>query len=204
MTRSSRHISLAGDSIFDNDGYVPGEPGVIEQIRMSMPNDWSAIKIAVDGDCIRHVYKRVEEFPDYLTDLVISIGGNDAMGYSHLLKDAKSLADIPRLTQGPASEFRANYAVLMDHLLRLDCALHVCTVYQNIPFPDPLWRTAVPIALAEFNKVIQEEAGIRKIPVIHLHEICVSDEDYSIVSPIEPSAIGGQKIVDGIIDHLSN
>lgn len=37
-----KHICLMGDSIFDNDGYVPGEPGVIEQLRRAIPKTWSA------------------------------------------------------------------------------------------------------------------------------------------------------------------
>jgi len=202
MTSKDKNIALAGDSIFDNDGYVPNGPGVIEQLRTSMPKDWSAVKIAVDGDCIRHVYSRVENFPSYITDLVLSIGGNDALGYSSILNGAKSLNDIPSLVATPAAEFRANYQTLLDHLLSLKTKLHVCTIYTAVPFENLLWRQFVPPALNIFNAIIKEEAISRNIGVIEIDKICTEEEDYSKISPIEPSAIGGQKIVNAIIDHL--
>ncbi len=204
MSTKQKHITLAGDSIFDNDGYVPNEPGVITQLRTSIPKDWSATKIAVDGDCIRHVYSRVTDFPDYITDLVLSIGGNDALGYSSALNNAKSPNDIPSLVAKPAAEFRANYKALLSHLSTLNCTLHVCTIYTAVPFEDPLWRQYVPLALGLFNTIIKEEAKALGVGVIEIDKVCVDDADYSKASPIEPSAIGGQKIVDEIIQHLQN
>ncbi len=59
-----KHIVLAGDSIFDNDGYVIGEAGVIEQMRMSLPSEWSTSKVAVDGDCFRHVSDQIRNLTD--------------------------------------------------------------------------------------------------------------------------------------------
>ena len=202
MTYNIKHIAIAGDSIFDNDGYVPNDPGVIEQLRASIPAQWSAMKIAVDGDCIRHVYSRVENFPGFITDLVLSIGGNDALGYASVLNQAKSLSDIPSLVAKPASEFRANYKALLSHLLTLKTSLHVCTIYTAVPFEDHLWRQFVPPALNMFNSIIKEEAALHNISVIEIDKVCTEEEDYSKASPIEPSAIGGQKIVDAIIRHL--
>ncbi len=202
MTHAPKHIALAGDSIFDNDGYVPNDPGVIEQLRKSIPDNWSALKIAVDGDCIRHVYSRVETLPTHLTDMVLSIGGNDALGYSDFLNQAKSIQDIPDLVAGPAAEFKENYKTLLTHLNSLTPNLHVCAIYTAVPFEDPVWRQLVPLALKIFNQVIKEEAAALGIGVIEIDKVCTNDEDYSKASPIEPSAIGGQKIVDAIIRHL--
>ena len=202
MTDTIKHIALAGDSIFDNDGYVPGQPGVIAQLRTSIPPSWSGMKIAVDGDCIRHVYSRVEKFPDYITDLVLSIGGNDALGYASILNQAKSINDIPSLVTAPAAEFRANSSALLSHLVMLKANIHVCTIYTAVPFEDPLWRQYVPLALTLFNDIIKDEAGKLNIGVVEIDKVCTEDKDYSAASPIEPSAIGGQKIVDAIIAHL--
>ena len=202
MEHNQKHITLAGDSIFDNDGYVPNGPGVIAQLRTAIPKNWSASKIAVDGDCIRHVYSRVENFPDYITDLVLSIGGNDALGYSSALNHAKSAHDIPELVKAPAIEFQGNYRALLEHLQTLNCKLHVCTIYTAVPFEDPLWRQYVPLALTLFNAIIKEEAKALGVGVIEIDKVCTQDADYSKVSPIEPSVIGGQKIVDEIIRHL--
>ena len=80
-----KHLVLAGDSIFDNDSYVLGEAGVIEQLRSSIPKTWSASKVAVDGDCIHHVKGQIAGLPTHTTDLIVSVGGNDALSHSSLL-----------------------------------------------------------------------------------------------------------------------
>jgi hypothetical protein len=45
------HAILLGDSIFDNERYVPGGPTVIDQLRTGLPDAWKATLLAVDGDC---------------------------------------------------------------------------------------------------------------------------------------------------------
>ena len=49
-----------------------------------------------------------------------------------------------------------------------------------------------------FNDVIMRETASRGLPIIDLRSVCDSPEDYSDVSPIEPSAIGGEKIARAI------
>jgi hypothetical protein len=50
-----------------------------------------------------------------------------------------------------------------------------------------------------FNDVILLEAFRAGLPVLDLRLICDEARDYSAVSPIEPSAAGGVKIVQGIV-----
>jgi hypothetical protein len=59
-------------------------------------------------------------------------------------------------------------------------------------------------ALAIFNEIILREAFIAKVPVIDLRLICDDPADYSEVSAIEPSAAGGEKIVQAIVRLLTN
>ena len=197
------HIVLAGDSIFDNDGYVPGEPGVIEQLRRSLGargfRSWSCSKVAVDGDCIRVVAAQVVTLPTNATHLVVSVGGNDALGHSHLLSKIGVLGDLDAALHRPLSSFRTNYRDMLATLEKTDTQVHVCTIYTAVPFEEPLWRTYVPPALDQFNEVILEEAERRSISVIRLDQVCDEADDYSSLSPIEPSAKGGQKVVDAII-----
>ena len=75
-----RHVVLLGDSIFDNGTYVPGEDAVIDQLRAELPNDWEATLLARDGDVVADVATQLMELPDSATDLVVSVGGNDALG----------------------------------------------------------------------------------------------------------------------------
>ena len=197
-----KHVVLAGDSIFDNDGYVLGEPGVIEQLRKAIPASWSAYKIAVDGHCIRHVADQLKTLPTNCTDLIVSVGGNDARQYSNLLNRIATPSDLQSIMSGPMAAFRAEYSEMLDAISRLSVRPHVCTIYTAVPFDDPMWRQYAPLAIAAFNTVIAEEAVSRQIPVFRLEEVCTEESDFAAVSPIEPSSTGGQKIVDHIVAAL--
>ena len=75
------HVVLLGDSIFDNQAYVrAGEPDVIHQLRERLPDGWRATLLAVDGDVTNSVHSQLERLPADATHLVISVGGNDALG----------------------------------------------------------------------------------------------------------------------------
>lgn len=197
-----KHLVLAGDSIFDNDGYVLGEAGVIEQLRKSLPPNWTGSKVAVDGDCIAHVVDQIANLPSNTTDLIVSVGGNDARYHSGLLSKAQQPNDLIELLRQPLIEFRAAYQRMLDALIELDLRVHICTIYTAIPFDDPEWRRLAPLAIGRFNEVIVEEASARDLSILMLDEVCVDSGDFSTVSPIEPSNQGGQKIVHHIISTI--
>src|SRR6185436_5966678 len=74
------HIVLLGDSIFDNAAYVAGGPDVVRQLREILPSGWRATVNALDGAVISDVPQQLKELPRDATHLVLSIGGNDALG----------------------------------------------------------------------------------------------------------------------------
>jgi hypothetical protein len=203
MSTASKHLVLAGDSIFDNDAYVMGDPGVIQQMRQSIPSGWSADKVAVDGACISGVARQMQDLPTHATDLIVSVGGNDALGYVYLLDAIRSPEQLAPLLEEPIGRFAAQYGAMLDMLARAPVRLAVCTIYAAVPFDDPKWRRFAPTAVSIFNNAIVEQATRRSVPVIRLDEVCTDVDDFSEVSPIEPSAKGGQKIVDAIISFLS-
>lgn len=203
MTSTARHLVLAGDSVFDNDGYVPGEAGVIEQLRRSLPHGWSGTKVAVDGDCVMHVTNQLVSVPAGATDLIVSAGGNDARAHSALLSKVEDTEHLNRLILEPLADFRINYRRMLGALRKTGLRIHVCTIYTAIPFKDPVWRQFAPAAIKMFNEIIIAEARAHAVSVIRLDHACVDDDDFSVVSPIEPSNRGGQKIVDCILSTLS-
>jgi hypothetical protein len=72
----------------------------------------------------------------------------------------------------------------------------VCTIYDSVPcLPQP-----AVTALGAFNEIILREAFRHGLPVIDLRLTCDAAADYSIVSPIEPSAAGGVKIARAIAE----
>ena len=72
--------------------------------------------------------------------------------------------------------------------------LAVCTVYDTIPDMAKHELNA----LAFFNSVILREASRHCLPVIDLRVLCEDRADYSPLSPIEPSRVGGAKIASAI------
>ncbi len=193
------HVVLLGDSIFDNAGYVPDERSVIEQMRSHLPPDWQATLLAVDGDVTEDVLRQTRRLPGSATHLALSCGGNDAIRRSGILKEKiDSVAEGFEVAAYLRREFRTNYRKTLEHLLSFEKSLAVCTVYDAVPGLSEAEKSA----LALFNEVILKEAFAEKLPVVDLRLICDDAEDYSALSPIEPSAIGGDKITQVIADLL--
>lgn len=194
VIEASRHIVLLGDSIFDNASYVPGEMPVIEQLRAELP-EWQATLLAVDGDIVKSIEDQLRRLPNNATHLVISCGGNDALGQIQYLLSSISSMDAGLSRMASIREaFESDYRTMLESVMKVGLPTAVCTIYESIP---DLERT-LHVALSIFNDVIIREAVRLGLPVIDLRLVCGEAEDYSEVSPIEPSAKGGQKIAKAI------
>lgn len=194
VIEASRHIVLLGDSIFDNASYVPGEMPVIEQLRAELP-EWQATLLAVDGDIVRSIEDQLRRLPNNATHLVISCGGNDALGQIQYLLSSISSMDAGLSRMASIREaFEIDYRTMLELVMKVGLPTAVCTIYESIP---DLERT-LHVALSIFNDVIIREAVRLGLPVIDLRLVCSEAEDYSKVSPIEPSAKGGEKIAKAI------
>lgn len=185
------HVVLLGDSIFDNARYVPDRPSVIEQVRQSLPKNWRASLLAVDGHITEDVAIQLKELPADATHLVVSAGGNDALGETSILGEAScTVGEALCLIHEVHSRFRGAYRSMLKVLAEVGKPVAICTVYDAIP---GLGR-AEQAALAGFNEVILREAFSAGLPVIDLRLVCSKESDFSHVSAIEPSAVGGAKI----------
>jgi hypothetical protein len=191
-----KHIVLLGDSIFDNGAYVAGGPDVVRQLRARLPEGWRATLLAVDGAVTSGVERQLARLPADTTDLIVSVGGNDALGHAHVLDEgARSIAEAVAKLAAIRERFERDYRAMLDAVLAPRLAAAVCTVYDG-RFPDPVRQRLVVTALAIFNDVITRQAFARGLPLIDLRLICDSDEDYA--NPIEPSVRGGEKIAAAI------
>jgi lysophospholipase L1-like esterase len=189
------HIVLLGDSIFDNGVYVPGEPDVVKQLQSVLPNGWSATLCAVDGAVTRSVAAQLARLPSDASHLVVSVGGNDALGESHLLSSGvRVVAEAVSLLAEAQERFARNYVEMLRSVLAMDLPTAVCTIYDT-PSDAPNHRV-IRTALALFNDVITRAAFSEGLPLIDLRLICSDDDDYA--NPIEPSAKGGEKIAGAI------
>jgi hypothetical protein len=185
------HVVLLGDSIFDNARYVPNRPPVIDQLRQSLPRGWTASLLAVDGHITEDVANQLKDLPSDATHLFVSAGGNDALGESSILSEAAcTVGEALGLIHEVRARFRDSYRAMLRVLCAREKPAAVCTVYDAIPGLGP----AEQAALAGFNEVILREAFSAGLPVIDLRLVCDRPSDYSHVSSIEPSVVGGAKI----------
>jgi hypothetical protein len=195
------HIVLLGDSIFDNAAYVAGGPDVVRQLRDILPSGWRATLIARDGAVIADLSQQLGTLPSDATHLVVSVGGNDALGESGLLhRKVSSMAEALELITAVRSRFRLAYAAMLDRVLQQRLPLAVCTIYEA-RFPEPLTRRLAATALTALNDAITREAFARNIDCIDLRVLC--DDDLDFANPIEPSVHGGAKIARAILNFAT-
>lgn len=196
------HVVLLGDSIFDNRVYVTPAPDVVHQLRAKLDTGWTATLLAVDGHVTADVRERqTSRLPADATHLVLSVGGNDALGQSSVLRQqAGSVGQAVAMLDAARQGFRRDYALTLDALAATGLPLAVCTIY-DANYPGPEGRV-IAAALSLFNDVITREAFARGLALIDLRLICNRPEDYA--NPIEPSAEGGEKISGAIAALLAS
>jgi hypothetical protein len=195
------HVVLLGDSIFDNAAYVPGEPDVVKQVRTHLPRDWRATLCAVDGAVTRDVARQLARIPADATHLVVSAGGNDALGRSGVMRQparlvGEAVAQLATEREGFARDYRA----MLEGVVARGLPVALCTIY-DARFPDPQEQRVVVTGLTLFNDVITREAFARRLSLIDLRLICNEPDDYA--NPIEPSAKGGNKIASVIAQAVA-
>jgi GDSL-like Lipase/Acylhydrolase family len=195
------HVILLGDSIFDNAAYTSGGPEVVSQVRGLLPSGWGATLLAVDGATSDDVTDQMRDLPDDATHLVLSAGGNDALGHASILDlPASSTAQAVGFLADVAADFESKYRAAVAACLRPRLPLTVCTIYNGC-FPDPAYQRLASVALMVFNDAILRVAIEHRLAVIDLRLICSDPQDYA--NPIEPSSVGGAKIAQAIVGLLS-
>ncbi len=193
------HLILLGDSIFDNRAYVEGGLAVIDQVQQQTPQGWRASLLAVDGDTSADVTQQLKRLPPDASHLVLSVGGNDALGCLNLMgTPVSNLMGALGLLAECQRDFQASYAGALSELLNLKLPLMVCTIYDSVPGMP----TALKSALSLFNDVIVREAMRHGLPVLDLRGILTEVGDYSVASPIEPSSQGGEKLAAKLVGAL--
>jgi hypothetical protein len=189
------HVVLLGDSTFDNAAYVAGGPDVVALTRHALGPGARATLLAVDGSVVAGLDRQLEHVPSDATHLVVSTGGNDALGASPILeaRTAKVGDAVAQLAQLQA-RFRSEHLRMVQAVAARGLPLAVATIY-DANFPPPQGQV-VATALSVFNDVITRNATSVGADLIDLRLICSEPADYA--NPIEPSVIGGRKIAAAI------
>lgn len=190
------HVVLLGDSIFDNAAYTSGKPDVLGRLRQVAPRNWKTTLLARDGATTDGVRAQLAKLPADATDLVLSVGGNNALMREDLLHSpAASTGEAISLLGDAVAYFELAYRDVVRACLDRRHPLIVCTIY-NGNFSDATYRRRVQVALALFNDVIIRTAIENRLKVIELRLVCALPEDYA--NQIEPSTTGAVKIAQAI------
>jgi hypothetical protein len=168
----------------------------VRQLRERLPEGWAATLKAIDGSTTSGVVRQLAGLPEDASHLIVSAGGNDALGHVDILgESARSAADVLARLADIGDRFESDYRGMLDAVLGRGLPAAACTIYYP-RFPDPLVQRLAVTALAVFNDRIIREAFSRGLPLIDLRLVCDADSDYA--NPIEPSARGGEKIAAAI------
>ena len=194
------HVVLLGDSIFDNAAYTGGAPDVVGQLRRRLPLGSEATLGAVDGGMIGDIGGQLQRLPADATHLVLSVGGNDAMSHIDFLgapagTTAEALLGLADIAAG----FERRYHGMMTEVLARGLPTAICTIYYP-RFPDATLQRIATAALAVFNDCIIRAAFTHGTSLLDLRFVCTEEADYA--DPIEPSALGGEKIARAIAEML--
>ena len=197
MAQTAAHIVLLGDSIFDNAAYTQGEPDVVAHLRTLLPAGARATLLAQDGATTRSMDTQRARIPGDATHLVISIGGNDALGHLDLLDaPVTSTADALDAFDECVTAFEMGYRLAVEPLFARSLQPTLCAIY-NGAFEDPRLARRARVALMMFNDVILRVAFEHQGSMIDLRLVCSEATDYA--NAIEPSGPGGLKIAKAIL-----
>ncbi len=199
------HVTLMGDSSIDNMHYV-GKGGlpVIEHLRdiLRPRRKWSATMVAMDGAVISSIPGQLARVPEGTTHVVVSVGGNDALGQIHVLgRKVRDVATAFYAMSAVQDQFLEEYEEMCDDLQSLCLPLLLCTIYEPCHAPNMRVTQAIQsCALSLFDDVIHRVAMRRGIPLLDLRLVMTEARFYD--NPIEPNDLGGRMIARAISDRM--
>ncbi|MEY8213063.1 MAG: SGNH/GDSL hydrolase family protein, partial [Colwellia sp.] len=196
MDKIKMNLVLIGDSILDNNIYVSEGKSVSNLLEPYLPAGANLIKLAVDGATSYDTLTQVNKLPKSVTHAVVSVGGNDALKLVPLLfEDSKNLNSALTTILPYIDRFRYNLSRILECLDLKGINICILNIYNSIPNLEAEKK----LILSMFNDVISEEATLHSVPIVDLRTLLRDDLDFSNISPLEPSEIGGKKIVNEVI-----
>ena len=205
---SARSVILCGDSILDNGAYVgAGGRPLLQHLHELLPG-WQIDFRALDGaSCSDVSVTQLGDGGEPAQALVISVGGNDALGHADLLGDPRKLTFLEAglVLADIQGRFRSDYQSVLEAARGQAERILVLTIYRPrfglAGMPEAMQRASQTL-LSIFNDVIVEEALAHGCGLVDIRAICTSDEHYA--NPIEPSDFGGREIAGAIAESLSS
>jgi lysophospholipase L1-like esterase len=181
--RDTSHVYIcAGDSILDNSNYVAANRSVVDQLAKRI----HVYNVAKDNAQIADVAGQLEGVPSrYETydniSVILSVGGNDL------------------LEGGDINVVYPKYTMLVKEIMTKTRKGNGKVYLTNLYYPlDSGFRIFYPI-ISKWNHKLQELIN-SQIGVVDIASSLKEESDFT--HKIEPSEIGGAKIVGSIVDSI--
>lgn len=196
MSLHTPHVILLGDSTLDNALYTSGAPDVVGHLKAILPPAWRATRCAIDGATTQTLDRQLMALPHDATHLILSVGGNDALGHIELYeRPVRTVGEAVGHLAAAVEQFEPAYRAALATVMKLGKPVTVCTIY-NGSFADRAFQRFATAAVSLFDDVITRAANAMRLPVIDLRLACNRPDHF--VNNIEPSSTGGEKIARAI------
>jgi hypothetical protein len=179
---NNKNYILLGDSILNNEIYVPVGKSV-NQLFNEKTNG-NSLCLAVDDSKINDVYNQIIDIPDsYNTNntiIFVSIGGNNLLSFTK---------------ENNVNTIFNSYKDLINSIRK---KMPNTTIFLlDLYYPNNMNTESNFKLIKEWNDMIYDYANKNMLSVLKISKIMTEPEDY--MSTIEPSIIGGEKIVNALL-----
>lgn len=184
MMSSISSIVLLGDSIFQNNNYVPKDKSIEYLLKENLPIE--SLVLAQDNATINLLYQQYKSMPTSMnskhTNLYISIGGNDLLN-AYTNNDTSNM-DL----------FDMIWNLYKSTILNLNRNTQCNVILTDIYYiTDSTYAKYIPI-IKKWNNNLYQFANKHNFNVFKISKILTKPQDFT--NGIEPSVIGGTKMVN--------
>jgi len=185
---NNNNVILLGDSVFKNNPYVTDKFSVENRLERKMNTLGLAEDGAVINDIMQQYHQVPEEWDNKNTYLFVSVGGNNILNDYYY-------TDVPTTNLKPFDAIWNDYeSQIKDLKSATKCKIVLTDIYY---ITDVNYRKFHPL-IKKWNNHLQTFAKKEKLSVYKISELVDRPQDFT--HSIEPSIIGGQIIVDNIIN----
>lgn len=191
---NTQYFLLLGDSILNNSVYVANGKSVNQLLDQGTNNRTTCL--AKDDVTITQVYDQINNISSILksnsnnTTIFLSVGGNDMLNQSTDKGDGS-------LDSKAINTIFSAYKPLIKSIQTIMPGSQL--VLLDIYYPDNIKYKQLHNAIREWNDKLYNYAKENNVSVLRVSDILIQPEDFTLA--IEPSAIGGKKLVDAILQN---
>ena len=178
----SKSVLLLGDSVLKNDTYVDKGYSITDQLR----NYVDVNIVAQDGAKILDISRQLQSYQLQPTanKIVISIGGNNI------------LEEIPFYNEEHIDNLFDEYKNTILHIKNVLQIRSSNIILCNIYYPPSYMYRKYDKTITKWNKLLDAFAKQHSFKILNIANIMNEQEDFT--HEIEPSRIGGNKIVQAL------